>query len=106
MGTPQQKHAAHANSTVTHCDVQTHVAEGILQDLEKIKDWNATAADRDYAHNNVRHAFWSVRQAPVLETITRAITQVRQAELLCIQIGHDCAVQLVHSAHQNETVAS
>lgn len=51
------------------------VAEGALQVVSSISDtdWVATEAQQDYAQNNIRHSFMSVKTAPGLGEIQRLL---------------------------------
>lgn len=52
------------------------VADGVLNVLENVTDWNDTSASRDYTHNNIAHSFESVKTGEAIESITRVISQL------------------------------
>lgn len=52
------------------------VADGMLNVLENVTNWNDTSASRDYTHNNIAHSFESVKAGKGIEAITRAVMQI------------------------------
>ena len=67
------------------------VAEGIHQLLEQFSeaDWNVTAANDDYTHNNIAHEFLSTKSA-LLESVFRVFTLLLPDSLFTFSAAKYC----------------